>query len=301
MLNFKFSIPFLAFCENQIPYTHRELGNQGTEAIMFNAEDLFNENWEIAWENIKIAADHFLPKNVTFHFPVNNCDYAHDNDIFDKLVEAYKRACDLGLAGVVVHSNCIRKIHEWSTLSIENLRNKVFGALFQAKNSVKISGSTWLALENMPIMDNFGVEIDPLFLYPEDFKRTDESIGVVLDVCHFFYTVTAGNMVFERKLGISGYPNLRHASYKDIENFKNVKHWHFSAFRGIAEHGSKNYCKEGVLPKDGTIDKKIYMDAILYINSVSNNQFVVLELNEDDYSLRSNAKNFIHNILKEDL
>lgn len=56
-----------------------------------------------------------------------------------------------------------------------------------------------------------------------------------------------------------------------------------------------------MIPKNGTIDKKFYMDAILHINSVSNNHFVVLELNEDDYSLRLNAKNFIHNILKEDL
>lgn len=268
---------------------------------MFNAEDIFNENWKIAWRNIKIAADHFSPKNVTFHFPVNNCDYAHDRNIFDKLVEAYNRACDLGLSGVVVHSNCIRKINEWNTLSIVDLRYKVYDALLQVKNSVNNSANTWLSVENMPIMDNFGIEIDPLFLYPEDFKMIDKSVGLVLDVCHFFYTVTASSMVFDGKLDIGGYPNLRHTKYEDIKNFNNVKHWHFSAFHGIAKHGSKNYCKEGVLPKDGTIHERIYMDAISYINSISNDQFVVLELNEEDYSLRSNAKNFINNILKENL
>lgn len=298
MLNFRFSVPFLAFIEDQIPYLYKKIGNIGTEAIIFNAADIFNEKWEIAWKNIRKATDHFSPENVTFHFPVNDADYSRDVQVLSKLIEAYQRACDLGLAGIVVHSNCIRKISEWKSLSISDMRCRVRDALECVKKSVSCSGSTWLSIENMPIMDNFGVEIDPLFLYPEDFQIFDNSIGTVLDVCHFFYTVTASNMVFKGLLDASAYPNLRHAKYCDIEKFHNVTHWHFSAFLGIAEHGTKKYCKEGVLPKDGTLPENVYMDAMRFIDEICNNNLVVLELNEEDYSSRSNAKKFIQEYLR---
>ncbi|GHT90896.1 hypothetical protein FACS1894122_02260 [Alphaproteobacteria bacterium] len=320
MFNFKISVPFLAFLRNQIPFMEKAIGNQCAEAILFNREDLFGENWTTSWKNIKEAVSHFSPPNVSFHFPVNNSNYCEEKEIFEKLVEAYTRACDLGLAGVVVHSNNIRAIDAWSKsdeVALSDGRKSVSDALFRVKNSVTDSKNTWLSLENMIIMDNYGKEIDPLFIYPEDFMELDESIGTVVDICHFFYTASvtvlaaqaftnldsastlqlqsAYHATIEAENGstVTLVPNLRPCDYDDIKKFRSVRHWHFSAFRGIAIPFTDQYCTEGVLPEEGDVPEDLYYAALSYISKSSSDHHVVLEIQEDDYDKRNKARYLI--------
>ncbi|MDR2794314.1 MAG: hypothetical protein LBB12_00880 [Holosporaceae bacterium] len=295
MLNFKISVPFLSFVREQIPFREKLIGNQCAEAIMFNAKDLFGSHWEMAWENIAEAASHFSPSNVTFHFPVDNANYCEDRGILDKLMESYRRACDLGLAGIVVHSNCIHNIGDWSEISLPDLRKRVADTLYLVKNSVENSQDTWLSLENMIIMDNFGKEIDPLFLYVDDFQVLDESIGVVLDLCHFFYTVTVSRMLLDGRLDKKHYPSVCSCSYDDIKKFKCVRHCHFAAFRGIAMPFTEQYCSEGMLPEEGDIDGNLYYEALSYLNENFSGH-VVLEIQESDYAIKSKSRFLIKKI-----
>ncbi|MDR3179666.1 MAG: sugar phosphate isomerase/epimerase [Holosporaceae bacterium] len=295
MLNFKISLPFLSFVREQIPFREKLLGNQCTEAIMFNAQDLFGSHWEMTWKNIAEATYYFSPSNVTFHFPVNNSNYCDDRVILDKLKESYQRACDLGLAGIVVHSNCIRDIGDWSEVSLPDLRKRVADTLHQVKNSVENSQNTWLSLENMIIMDNFGKEIDPLFLYADDFQVLDESIGVVLDLCHFFYTVTVSHMLLDGRLDKKHYPNVRPCAYGDIKKFKSIRHCHFAAFRGIAIPFTEQHCREGMLPEEGDIDENLYYEALSYLNKKFSGH-LVLEIQEDDYAIKSRSRLLIKKI-----
>jgi hypothetical protein len=66
---------------------------------------------------------------VSFHFPVNDSDYVADAFVRSRLVEARIRASDLGLAGIVVHSNRIRVFAGWEGHDLPSKRDKVLSTL----------------------------------------------------------------------------------------------------------------------------------------------------------------------------
>src|ERR1700729_2997905 len=152
---FNLSIPFLASNENQIAVG---AGNKCIECTIFNREDLENESWELIWKNVNAAINFVGTDNITFHFPVNNSNYVDDPFVKKRLIETLKRSSDNGIHGVVVHSNRIRPLNQWSEINLEIERIKVIDTLNEIYLQNK-SGTTWLALENMPVMDNFCQEI----------------------------------------------------------------------------------------------------------------------------------------------
>lgn len=288
----KLSVPYLANRLKQLPFPG-QYGNDAVEAILFNREDLESATWKEVWEGIQQASRLYSPKNVTFHFPVNNCDYVSDPYVRDRLIEAYRRACEIGLQGIVVHSNRIRPISEWHKIDLLDERNCLLDTLLEI---VKEKNSTWLALENMPLMDNFGIEIDPLFVYPEDFLILENTpIKVVWDTCHYSSTQANVQRVEAGKSSPNYYPSLKKTSQLAfLEILDLITHWHFSAFCGIADPDSKEICKEGVVPEASTLGNEYYKHSFAQIAAHSAiDAHMVFEIQEDDYLERRETKRMI--------
>jgi hypothetical protein len=280
----KFSIPFLAKNINQMPLPGK-YDNQSVEAVLFNREDLEKPVWDEVWKNIHVAARLYGSENVTFHFPVNNSDYVAETFVADRLKESLARASDLGLNGIVVHSNRIRDIDEWSTLPLAIERTKVIDCLSHIRGQQGLK-KTWLALENMPVMDNYGKEIDPLFIYPSDFQELNQTdVKVVWDACHFTNTITNIEQVINRKQNAKYYPNIQQAHYLDFLGIQHqIAHWHFSAFSGICNPDEKTFCKEGVLPSESTLGEDVYRQIMSEIlKSAEISQHITFEIQEECY------------------
>lgn len=285
----RYSFPFLATCAAQLPRPDI-FGNQGVEAIIFDRQDLFNEAWITTWNTIELACSLYGPKNVTFHFPVNNANYASDRQIWCKLKEALSRANDLDILGIIVHSNRIRKLNEWKQISLEEDRKIVIDSLELAFE--KTQKNTWLGLENMPVMDNYGIEIDPLFVFPSDFKKLKGTpISIVWDICHYSNSLENIKEVIEGKQNAQYYPNIKQANPFDFCLISDqIVHWHFSGFKGVANPDNGSNCKEGVLPNESTLGEDIYKDYLLKISQNSREDaLMVFEVQENNYENRINT------------
>lgn len=265
------------------------------EAILFNREDLEKPIWDISWKNVEKAGLLYKPENISFHFPVNDSDYVEDTFVSLRLQEALQRATDLGLHGVVVHSNRVRPLNKWKYIDIADWRKQVANKLNQIRELVP-EDQTWLALENMPIMDNHGKEIDPLFVFPSDFILLVKSrVKVVWDICHF--TNTFANLK-QLSTGIQNkeyYPNVKPIKPFDfVEIAKQIVHWHFSSFLGVANPDTGLQCREGILPCCGELDEEIYVECLKHILSVGKpDQHIVFEIQEQDYTRRLNAEKML--------
>lgn len=281
----KISIPFLATRFEQLP---RYFENQAVEGVIFDRQDLDEPSWACVWKNMQEAVKLYQPENVTFHFPVNACDYTEDLFVRRRLEEVVKRASDMGLQGVVVHSNRIRSFDAWSRLNLSEERLKVVDALVHVSQS-RTGTTTWMALENMPLMDNHGIEIDPLFCFPSDFQAVqDAGLPIVWDFCHYSNTL-ANNALARAKLQPSFYyPNLQEAELEDVLSLKgSIYHWHFSAFKGITNPTSSERCVEGVLPEQSTLGEAFYQRCFQILENMSSERdHVVLEIQDEDYTNR---------------
>lgn len=287
----KFSLPFLAKHIDQLPFPGR-YQNEAVEAVLFHREDLEKTIWDEAWSNIAKASKLYQPKNVTFHFPVNDSDYVEDFFVAHRLKEALQRASDLGLHGVVVHSNRVRPLEKWKEIQIVDWQQKVINRLIEIREGVNETGA-WLALENMPIMDNYGKEIDPLFVFPSDFKLLkDSNVKVVWDICHF--TSTFANLK-QLSAGLQQkkyYPHVKKMTPFDfVQIADQIAHWHFSAFLGIANPDTGSHCREGTLPKGSELGESLYIECLRHIIEQKRPvQHIVFEIQEEDYSKRLNGE-----------
>lgn len=280
----KTSIPFLATDIKQLP---KEKSSEAIEAVIFNFKDLQDKRWKTVWKNIAQTVKKYGAQNVTFHFPVNDSDYSKDLFVEGRLYEALSRASDLGMHGVVVHSNKIKKIDEWKSIGLEENRKIVVEKLEKIRS--KVMSKTFLALENMPIMDNYSIEIDPLFCFPEDFSALRGSgVGVVWDICHYSITRTNITEVLEGKQNKSYYPNFRISSLQDFKKIQNqIVHWHFSAFDGVANPDTGTHTKEGVIPSESYLGETEYDNYLKEVFSICNEkQHIVFEVQDKNYSKR---------------
>lgn len=298
------SLSFLATSSEQFEAI-RTMNLTACEAVIFNKSDMNYKSWDKIWKNIESAAIFFLPQNVVFHFPVNDCDYVENNFVYQKLKESYQRASDLGLKGIVVHSNRVRLIKEWKSINLDDERHKVVNSLNDIMNSYKNS-STWIGLENMPVMDNYGIEIDPLFCFPKDFNLLNQTdIGITWDICHYTNTMANIDKLIQGLHKSEYYPNFQDTNLSDFEVLKNkIVHWHFSAFNGICNPETDEICKEGVLPEQSSLGEKPYKDSLDIIRIISNSsQIMTLEIQEENYLIRENCAkmiNWIRNNIKDD-
>lgn len=280
------SLSFLANDITQLPMPGK-YGNTGVEAVLFDRDHLKKEYWELGWKNVREAARLYGSKNVTYHFPVNESDYVQDAYVRQKLFDAYMRACDLGLAGLVVHSNRIRECGTWRKFDPFAERNRVTELLSRIRAADE-SSATWLGLENMPIVGNFGLETDPLFAFADDFKNTPPNVGVVWDVCHAMSSL-AYIAAFQKGL----LPKTVIARFDDFLSFdpsilnNRIVHWHFAAHKGLNNPDANTVCIEGVLPTEGDLESGIYESAMRKIAQTTGTMRTVnFEVREEDYQNR---------------
>lgn len=262
----------------------------GVEAILFNRRDLEKSRWDAVWSNVEAAAEAYSPENVTFHFPINDCDFVSDQFVRERLSETLSRVEQCGIAGTVVHSNRVRLIKDWFGASLDDERARVVDTLDNLASSV--IKRSWLALENYPLMDNFSKEIDPLFCYPGDFAGVRGSaVGVLWDFCHYAITVSCTKAVQLGELDRSIYPHLCGCDYLDfVQIGELIRHWHFSAFRELPDLRKGTVTIEGVLPAQGSIDPEIYVEAFRLMERINPGAHVVFEILEDDYTRRVNGE-----------
>jgi hypothetical protein len=281
----KFSVPFLATDVSQLP-TPKQYGQDAVEAIIFERKDIEGDQWDLIWKNIEKATQIYGGQQVSFHFPINYCDFVNDPFVRDRLIEGLQRATDFNLRGIVIHSNQIEP-DLWHNVDLTAKREKVLDSLLDIR--AKVKGKTFLGLENMPVVENNSDTMDPLFVFPCDFEALrGTDISVVWDVCHFAKTLFCVDEVLGGKQGIRYYPNMRDVDQMDFLSIRDlIVHWHFSAFLGVANPEKGIRSEEGHQPFDSTADETLYQAIVKKIlTSASPEEHMVFEIQEKDYCNR---------------
>lgn len=253
------------------------------EAILFSIEDLLDENWEIAWKNIKEMVDIKGKENVSFHFPMDNCDYVNDNFVRNRLEDAVRKANKLGIKKIVIHPNLRYQVSEWKYID----RNKMRDILYEIVSNIK-SDKTLLCIENMPPIGNKYDDGDSAVIFMDDLEK---NYNYTLDICHYFNVVETMKKTNNEKAWKEVLAEIKVCDYFDfLDKLKYIKHFHFSAFREIANPFENQICIEGVLPNDSCVDEDIYKLAmkIIYEDAVSNDKSIIFEISEEDYTNRKN-------------
>lgn len=257
------------------------------EAILFSRNDLNDDMWALAWNNIAYVAKVLGGNNVSFHFPMDDCDYVNDEFVKQRLVEALIFANKLGINVVVVHPNLRFEINEWKNINRTNLKNKLFKAIKEIKRLANVNVN--LCLENMPPIGNKYDDVDSAILFPEDI---DKDILYTWDICHYFNvvkTLDVANNDNRWDNFLSKPKNeINYETFFDYKN--NIKHYHFSAFKDIANPFAQKFCQEGVLPTESVVDEMHYIQAMqfIYNDSVKNNKTIIFEISESNYIERKN-------------
>jgi hypothetical protein len=285
------SVPFLATDPRQFDPGLVEHGH-GVEASLFDGRDVLNAG---TWRNVQstlAAVVRHEPPSTTFHFPCNDADYVTDPVVRSRLREVLLVAVDLGLQGVVLHSNRVATAAEWRTRNLVDERHRLAAAL-EDVSEVLHGSDTWLGIENMPVTGNDAEELDPLYVYAEDLlSHCSERVGVTWDVCHYAYTahVSHGLATGAIVQDVRDYPNLLDLGGDDVPLVPaalagRLKHGHLSAFKGVADARRGTACAEGRLPWDSDVPESRYADALQALRA-SGAKAVTLEVAEDDYCRR---------------
>ncbi len=290
----KLSLSFLASDLKQLP-DKNIYGIDAVEAISFVRSDLDKQNWDKIWRNVKKAVDIYGPYNVTYHFPMNGSEYVDDKFVYSRLQETFKRASDIGLDGVVVHSNKILSSNEWIKLNMDEQRDRVCEKLSDVVNGQDPT-RTWLGLENMPVIGNEGNDLDPMFCYSKDFSNLDEKVKVVWDVCHSTSTLGYLEAVKQGLLPKAAILNYQDVDLYDFQRLgERIAHWHFAAYKGLNIPQEELGYFDGMLPMNGSMPETVYTNILLQINKLSNSETIVnFEIQENDYYVRENGLKMIN-------
>ena len=246
------------------------------EAILFSEKDLENSRWETAWRNIQKVASIIGNTNLSFHFPMNNCDYVNNRGIRQKLLDALIRAESIGLSKIVVHPNLTYSIPEWRYLDRTKMRTVLHSTIESIMKEAKTAIP--LCIENMPPIGNLCDDADSAILFTSDFSPM---FLYTFDICHYFNVVETMN-----RAKTDG--NLRHylaevqeCSFLDfIDVLPLIAHYHFSAFDRIAYPPTRQFCHEGLIPQQSNILSEQYTSAIRIIanDCIRHNKTIISDI-----------------------
>lgn len=282
----RLSLSFLGTEQAQIP-PPETYGNSGVEAVLLDRKHLEDEAWAASWRNISQAVNMYGSHNLTFHFPMEGCDYVEDDFVRDRLYEGYGRAGELDLAGVVVHSNRIRTADEWRRFDVIAEQERVAELLTDVRSTDE-SGKTWLGLENMPVVGNYGYETDPLFATADDLLCIPSNLGVVWDICH---ASSSRQYIEALKNGVL--PDSIFARDVDVAGLdprsvgERIVHWHFSAYNGLNNPDAGSVCTEGLLPTEADEPVEVFEATLRQVLALTGTTKAInFEVQESDYSDR---------------
>lgn len=256
------------------------------EAILFSIDDLENKNWELAWKNIEEISKKIGSENVSFHFPMDDCNYYKDSFVKYRLINAMDRAESLGIKKIVIHPNIRYEIKEWQYIDRKKMKKVLYDTISQISNNKKYN--TILCLENMPPIGNGYNDTDSAILFIDDFV---EGINYTLDICHYFNVVKTMKEARNKECWKNILAEIKKCDYFDfIKKLELIKHFHFSAFNHIADPFKGQYCNEGLLPNNSIVNEKYYKKAmkIIYDDAAKNDKSIIFEISDSDYSNRKN-------------
>ncbi|AIJ35234.1 TIM barrel protein [Porphyromonas gingivalis] len=282
LLNKRLGFSFYAL---RIEQATRKLINDFSkaEAILFSKKDLLGKKFLQAWQNIEKIGREIGFENMSFHFPMNDCDYVHDDEVFEILVECIKICESYEIPIVVLHPNIRYLISEWKQKNIQYLQAKLFDRLYTATS---LCEKVTICLENMPPIGNQFDDGDILFLNISDvINRTTKKLKLTWDINHYFNVVETMKIATSDSELRNFLPRYFNCDYFDFKCLiKDIHHWHFSAFDKIANPFSKKICIEGIVPRTGLYNYKEALNVIL--NEGHGN--IILEINEVNYTRREN-------------
>lgn len=282
MYNNVWGFTFYALDLKQIPIQLIEKFGKA-EAILFSDNDLKSENWNKVWGNISKVVNIMGSENVSFHFPMDNCDYINNEFIKEKLIDSINKANKIGIKKIVIHPNLRYKISEWNYINREKMKEILYDFI---KNID--TGDVLLCLENMPPIGNKYDDADSAILFPNDINN---EINYTWDICHYFNVVKTMAETHNNSSWKTVLTEIKECNYLDFkEKIQNIKHFHFSAFEKIANPFIKQECKEGVLPFQSCVDESYYKKAlqIIYKDAIKKDKSIIFEIAENNYYERKN-------------
>lgn len=295
----RYCLPFLATDLSQFDPDWAEQ-DLAVEAVVFDAEDLLEaERWALVRRNLAEVAVRMPPGRLLFHFPVNRANYVEDEAVRRRLWQCFELAAQFGVAGVVLHSNQIRPVEDWTPDLAVRTRDRFAEFCVHLRDRLR-DAPFWVGLENMPIMGNYGRELDPTLVFPSDFEGLcGGQLRITWDLCHYSYTMY---VVEQLRAGVldererRAYPSLReHGLFDFLDLAPDIVHWHFSAFRGLARtqpgpDGRRERCHEGQTPWAASVPESTYAQLLAAMRGLPHVQQVTFEVAEDDYRNRVNTR-----------
>ncbi|MFE9913409.1 sugar phosphate isomerase/epimerase family protein [Streptomyces clavifer] len=258
----------------------------GLEAYVFDGNDLAREeHWRTLRDNLRHVTELGVER-LTLHFPTENADWVGSAAAFDKL----RRFCDLasetGAAGVTLHANRFVSQEDWLGHDLAASRARTVERTAELDAHLADS-PLWIGIENLPVIGAQGIDYDSVFVRPEDFapllELNSPRVGVTWDICH--WAVTYSTLAAMAQLQQQPEP-VDAFALPALE----VKHIHFSSFRGHAMPFWPDLCTEGVPPQDGDFSESLLAAMLLNtIEAAQENVGVVFEVQEEDYRNRKNC------------
>ena len=254
------------------------------EAILFSRKDLEERSWNLAWKNIEKVVKMIGSENVSFHFPMDDCNYFKDSFVKNRLIDALDRANSLKIKKIIIHPNIRYAIKEWQYINRTKMQRLLYQTVSQISKIRKYN--TKLCLENMPPIGNKYDDADSSILFIDDFKS---NMNYTLDICHYFNVVKTMKETRNEKKWKNFLPEIKECNYFDfLKKLEVIQHFHFSAFDDIANPFNKHYRREGILPNESVVKENYYKKAmrIIYENAIKSNKSIIFEISESDYTNR---------------
>ena len=274
-------MPFYACAPEQLDRRWLDCG-YGVEAIMFAGSDL-RALPSIGRTLRGLSAPH------TIHFPMNDADYVHDTAALEGLWRTIDTALECRASGVVAHSNCFVRVLDLPFADVAGLRARCL-EIYAVIDEYLRGSDLWLGIENMPLMGDLGDDVDPPFVFLEDFAGFKfEHVVRVLDTAHWAGTWDTLEYVQAHGVPRELLPPTPVEPLRDtLAGGARIGHIHLSAAEGVAvpaPAGCETRAAGGGIPR-GPEEAKRYEPMVTPV--LDSDITVSLEVREDDYRVREN-------------
>lgn len=255
------------------------------EIVTFNEIDVKKNRKELI-QAFSSIIEKARPLEISFHYPMNDCEYWRSKDERLNLVKICDVLNELNVSRIVLHSNFIRSIYDIDPTKFHEIRKKVIDTLVFVK---KLHPQIDICLENMSILGGLLNDADPLFLTADDFdllKNTD--LSITFDLCHVWineFIMKNDLLSHVKDINYKYYEYLqtKDFSFKTFNKItKYIKHIHISSFQF-----KDNRIIEGKVLSEGIVPQtKIESDILFLKKYIQNNLVYNFEISEENYHER---------------
>lgn len=284
----------------QIPFLLTDLSQFPSDLLLYDINfegSVFDGDYLARDSNWNLIKSHLSSINRTYgkvikslHFPMDNANYLEDSNSRDKLFKYIELAKKFEIDTIVLHSNYILPVSKFDLRLLKKIRSKYIDFFHQLNEYLK-GDSVRIGVENMPIIGDKGEDFDSIFVLPSDFDDINFShVGITWDFGHWAYT----HHVLSFLRNFSSAVKVDKVSFSDYVQLKDrIIQTHFSSFLGTTYPDANSQCREGVHPENGTPAIRFMKDALIEVDSWKKTVPMTLEIKENDYRDRVNARSVI--------